>query len=116
MYRGSVFIQSRNLVENGGLIVAKARHVELAGGTGVVSFHVHLFCACAHTQHTYSAYNTRTHAHTHTHTHACIHIHTHTHTHTCVHTHTHTHYSVLIPHTLLYKLLHVCVANKIDTH
>ena len=38
MYRGSVFIQSRNLVENGGLIVAKARHVELAGGTGVVSF------------------------------------------------------------------------------
>ena len=37
MYRGSVFIQSRNLVENGGLIVAKARHVELAGGTGVVS-------------------------------------------------------------------------------
>ena len=37
MYRGSVFIQSRNLVENGGLIVAKARHVELAGGTGAVS-------------------------------------------------------------------------------
>ena len=37
MYRGSVFIQSHNLVENGGLIVAKARHVELAGGTGVVS-------------------------------------------------------------------------------
>ena len=37
VYRGSVFIQSRNLVENGGLIVAKARHVELAGGTGVVS-------------------------------------------------------------------------------
>ena len=37
VYRGSVFIQSRNLVENGGLIVAKARHVELAGGTGAVS-------------------------------------------------------------------------------
>ena len=32
-----MFIQSRNLVENGGLIVAKARHVELAGGTGAVS-------------------------------------------------------------------------------
>ena len=37
MYRGSVFIQLCNLVENGRLIVAKARHVELAGGTGVVS-------------------------------------------------------------------------------
>ena len=37
MYRGSVFIQSRNLVENGRLIVAKARHVELADGTRVVS-------------------------------------------------------------------------------
>ena len=31
VYQGSVFIQSCNLVENGGLIVAKARHVELAG-------------------------------------------------------------------------------------
>ena len=67
-----MFIQSRNLVENGGLIVAKARHVELAGGTGVVSFRVHLFCAWAHTQ--------------------CLY------------------------HTLLYKLLHVCVANKTNTH
>ena len=65
MYRGSVFIQSRNLVENGGLIVAKARHVELAGGTGVVSFHVHLFCACTVCAHT----RARTHS-THTHTHA----------------------------------------------
>ena len=48
MYRGSVFIQSRNLVENGGLIVAKARHVyvELAGGTGAVSSS--LMCYCLH--------------------------------------------------------------------
>ena len=42
VYRGSVFIQSRNLVENGGLIVAKARHVELAGGTGAVSSFLHV--------------------------------------------------------------------------
>ena len=40
VYRGSVFIQSRTLVENGGLIVAKARYVELAGGTGAVSYSV----------------------------------------------------------------------------
>ena len=46
MYRGSVFILSRNLVENGGLIVAKARHVELAGGTGAVSSS--LMCYCLH--------------------------------------------------------------------
>ena len=45
VYRGSVFIQSRNLVENGGLIVAKARHVELAGGTGVVSSSLYV---CTH--------------------------------------------------------------------
>ncbi|XP_065901538.1 transcription elongation factor SPT5-like [Dysidea avara] len=37
VYRGSVFIQSRNMVENGGLIVSKARHVELAGGAGIAA-------------------------------------------------------------------------------
>ena len=40
VYRGSVFIQSHTLVENGGLIVANARYVELAGGTGAVSYSV----------------------------------------------------------------------------
>ena len=64
MCQGSVFIQSRNLVENGGLIVAKARHVELAGGTGVVSSScVYTVCTLAlhtHTHtHTYSTYSTQ---------------------------------------------------------
>ena len=46
VYRGSVFIQSCNLVENSGLIVAKARHVELylAGGTGAVSSSLMYYC------------------------------------------------------------------------
>ena len=64
MYQGSVFIQSRNLVENGGLIVAKARHIELAGGTGVVILRVYV---C--TQYYYTCFariykHTRTHMHT----------------------------------------------------
>ena len=33
VYRGNVFIQARNIMENGGIIVCKAKHVELAGGT-----------------------------------------------------------------------------------
>ena len=33
MYRGSVFIQARNVLENAGIIVCKAKNVELAGGT-----------------------------------------------------------------------------------
>ena len=33
VYRGNVFIQAKNVVENGGVIVCKAKHVELAGGT-----------------------------------------------------------------------------------
>ena len=74
VYRGSVFIQSRNLVENGGLIVAKTRHVELAGGTGMVScwfFHVHTRTpADKHThmrRHTHTITQTKTHSHTQTH-------------------------------------------------
>ena len=50
VYRGSVFIQSCTLVENGGLIVAKARHVELAGGTGAVS------CSVMYYSHAYILY------------------------------------------------------------
>ena len=33
VYRGNVFIQARQVVENAGIIVCKAKHVELAGGT-----------------------------------------------------------------------------------
>ena len=33
VYRGNVFIQARNVVENAGIVVCKAKHVELAGGT-----------------------------------------------------------------------------------
>ena len=62
----SVFMQSRSLVENGGLIVAKARHVELTGDTGLVS-------SCMHThkrmQHAYTHV-----AHIHIHTQTCCHI------------------------------------------
>ena len=47
VYRGSVFIQSRNMVENGGLIVSKARHVELAGGAGIVSVSVYVYVSRA---------------------------------------------------------------------
>ena len=34
MYRGYIFIHTRNLVENGGMIVARSKEVELAGSTG----------------------------------------------------------------------------------
>ena len=100
MYRGSVFIQSRNLVENGGLIVAKARHVELAGGAGVVSSSLFV-----HTTHKHACTHTHTHTHTHIHTHTGTH--THARTHACTHnTHTHTH-----THTGLYMF-----KNHIDTN
>lgn len=33
VFRGCVFIQARNVLENAGIIVCKAKHVELAGGT-----------------------------------------------------------------------------------
>ena len=33
VYRGNVFIQARQVVENAGIIVCKAKHIELAGGT-----------------------------------------------------------------------------------
>ena len=33
VYRGNVFIQARQVVENAGIVVCKAKHVELAGGT-----------------------------------------------------------------------------------
>ena len=31
VYRGSVFIQARNVLENAGIIVCRAKHLELAG-------------------------------------------------------------------------------------
>ena len=34
VYRGYIFIHTRNLVENGGMIVARSKEVELAGSTG----------------------------------------------------------------------------------
>lgn len=33
VFRGNVFLTVRDQVENGGIIVCKAKHVELAGGT-----------------------------------------------------------------------------------
>ena len=33
VYRGNVFLQAKGVLENGGVIVCKAKHVELAGGT-----------------------------------------------------------------------------------
>ncbi len=33
MFRGNVFIQARQVLENAGIIACKAKHVELAGGT-----------------------------------------------------------------------------------
>ena len=33
VYRGNVFIQARQVLENAGVIACKAKHVELAGGT-----------------------------------------------------------------------------------
>ena len=33
VFRGNVFLIVRDQVENGGIVVAKAKHVELAGGT-----------------------------------------------------------------------------------
>lgn len=32
VYRGHVFIQARNVLENAGIIVCRAKHIELAGG------------------------------------------------------------------------------------
>ena len=42
------------MVENGGLIVSKARHVELAGGAGIVSvsLYVHVSRAAFHVHQT----------------------------------------------------------------
>ena len=37
VYRNFIFIHSREVVENGGLFVCKARHLELAGGSHAVS-------------------------------------------------------------------------------
>ena len=88
VYRGSVFIQSCNLVENGGLIVAKARHVELAGGTGVVSSCFFMYIHTLAHEHTHM--HTHTHAHTHTRACACSQTYTqstHTNTHACVRSH-----------------------------
>ena len=33
VFRGNIFLVVRDQVENGGIVVAKAKHVELAGGT-----------------------------------------------------------------------------------
>ena len=33
VYRGNVFVQARQVLENAGIIACKAKHVELAGGT-----------------------------------------------------------------------------------
>ena len=33
VFRGNVFLVVRDQVENGGIVVCKAKHVELAGGT-----------------------------------------------------------------------------------
>ncbi len=46
VYRGNVFLQARNVLENGGIVVCRANHVELAGGTSnAVSapVHVHVY-------------------------------------------------------------------------
>ena len=39
VYRHFVYIHSRDVVDNGGIFVCKARHLELAGGSHSVSEH-----------------------------------------------------------------------------